>query len=108
MQDGKVGSRAFGILLTCGCLGGTLNEQLSAHSEHRASERISHARCRNLMVKQDLKELGFKATATAEDGTLSTRCDTLEPAAAYDKASPSKESAPADKKKQGFIAGLPR
>ena len=61
------------------------------------------------MVKQDLKELGFKATAAAEDGTRSTMSDTLEPAAAHmhDKVS-IKESAPSDKKKQGFIAGLPR
>ncbi len=60
------------------------------------------------MVKQDLKELGFKATATAENGTLSTKNDALEPAATHDRASSTEKSAPTDKKKQGFIAGLPR
>ncbi|BDA49579.1 probable cytochrome c oxidase assembly protein COX19 [Coccomyxa sp. Obi] len=63
---------------------------------------------RNLMVKQDLKELGYKAMASAEDETLSTKSAALEPAATPDRASPIEKSASTDKKKQGFIAGLPR
>lgn len=57
--------------------------------------------CRNLMVKQDLRDLGFKATTT-DSGSADGRQEpqhTEGPAAG-------RPAAPADKKKQGFIAGI--
>ena len=57
------------------------------------------------MVKQDLRELGFKA-ATTENGSGSRADGRQEPQQGEGAAATGRPAAPTDKKKQGFIAGI--